>query len=151
MVLLLLAAAPAMAKSPGDLRTISAGASDDSPGWDITIDNGMKLRVDLLRDDVLRVQADRNGKLLAAGDKAAPIVLPQSAAKVAFEMEEDDGEVRIRTGALVLHIQRRPLRLNYTSMYGRIYSVSLDYNVLAARIAPASPRTLPSEGIRNES
>jgi len=110
MSALLLAVAPAMAESLGNLRTISA-ATDGSPGWDITTDTDMKLRIDLLRDDVLRVQAGRNGKLLPAGDKAAPIVLPQPAAKVTFEMEEDSGEVRIRTDALVLHIQRQPLRL----------------------------------------
>jgi len=57
------------------------------------------------------VQAGRNGTLSGAGDKAAPIVVPQPAAKVAAQLEEDATEVRIRTAALVLHIQRQPLRL----------------------------------------
>ena len=107
-----LAAAPAVAEPLGNLARISAAPSKDgSPGWDIRTDNGMLLRVDLLGEDMLRVQAGRNGTLSGAGDKAAPIVVPQPAAKVAAQLEEDATEVRIRTAALVLHIQRQPLRL----------------------------------------
>ncbi|MCF7750261.1 NPCBM/NEW2 domain-containing protein [Bacillus subtilis subsp. subtilis] len=107
-----LAAAPAVAEPLGNLARISAAPNKDgSPGWDIRTDNGMVLRVDLLGEDMLRVQAGRNGTLGGAGDKAAPIVVPQPAAKVAAQLEEDGSEVRIRTAALVLHIQRQPLRL----------------------------------------
>lgn len=107
-----LAAAPAVAEPLGNLARISAAPSKDgSPGWDIGTDNGMLLRVDLLGEDMLRVQAGRNGTLSGAGDKAAPIVVPQPVAKVAAQLEEDATEVRIRTAALVLHIQRQPLRL----------------------------------------
>lgn len=105
-------AAPAMAEPLGNLRGITAApGKDGSPGWILSTDNGVALRVDLLGADVLRIQAGRNGTLRPAGDKAAPIVLPQPAAKVAFQLEEDGNEVRIRTDALVLHIQRTPLRL----------------------------------------
>lgn len=101
-----------MAESVGNLRTVTAAPSADGmPGWDIQTDNGSRLRIDLLRADTLRVQAGRDGKLVPASDKAAPIVLPQAAAKVAFDVEEDASELRIRTDALVLHIQRQPLRL----------------------------------------
>jgi hypothetical protein len=107
-----LAAAPAVAEPLGNLARISAAPSKDgSPGWVIRTDNGMLLRVDLLGEDMLRVQAGRNGTLSGAGDKAAPIVVPQPVAKVAAQLEEDATEVRIRTAALVLHIQRQPLRL----------------------------------------
>ena len=100
-----------MAESVGNLRTVTAAPSADGmPGWDIQTDNGSRLRIDLLRADTLRVQAGRDGKLVPASDKAAPIVLPQAAAKVAFDVEEDASELRIRTDALVLHIQRQPLR-----------------------------------------
>ncbi len=109
--LLLVAATPAMAESVGNLRELVATPSREGvTGWNITTDTGARVRVDLLRADVLRVQAGRNGKLLPAGDKAAPIVLPQPVVKVAFTVEEDGNEVRIRTDALVLHIQRQPLR-----------------------------------------
>lgn len=102
----------ASAAPVGNLRAISATpANDGTPGWTLSTDTGATVRVDLLRDDVLRVRAGRNGTLTGAGDKAAPIVLPQPAAKVAVQLEEDANEVRIRTDALVLHIQRQPLRL----------------------------------------
>ncbi|MGE8248074.1 MAG: TIM-barrel domain-containing protein, partial [Stenotrophomonas bentonitica] len=105
-------AATAHAEPVGNLRAISATpANDGTPGWTLSTDTGATVRVDLLRDDVLRVRAGRNGTLTGAGDKAAPIVLPQPAAKVAVQLEEDANEVRIRTDALVLHIQRQPLRL----------------------------------------
>ena len=107
-----LAVTPAVAAPLGNLAGITAAPDKDGrPGWDIRTDNGALLRVDLLGEDVLRVQAGRNGRLGGAGDKAAPIVLPQPARGVAARLEEDATEVRIRSAALVLHIQRQPLRL----------------------------------------
>jgi len=106
-----MAALPATAAPLGDLRTIApAPAGDGTPGWDLRTDSGARVRIELLRADVLRVQAGRDGRLLPAGDKAAPIVLPQPAARVPFSVEEDAAEVRLRTDALVLHVQRTPLR-----------------------------------------
>lgn len=111
MMSLLVWAVPALAEPVGNLRDIApVAASESATGWDITTDNGTRVRIDLLRADVLRVQAGRNGKLLPAGDKATPIVLPQPVSAVPFKLEEDANEVRIRTDALVLHIQRQPLR-----------------------------------------
>ncbi len=111
MMSLLVWAAPALAEPVGNLRDIApVAASESAMGWEITTDNGTRVRIDLLRADVLRVQAGRNGKLLPAGDKATPIVLPQPVSAVPFKLEEDASEVRIRTDALVLHIQRQPLR-----------------------------------------
>jgi alpha-glucosidase (family GH31 glycosyl hydrolase) len=108
---LLVWALPASAESVGNLRGIApVAAGESTTGWDITTDNGTRVRIDLLRADVLRVQAGRNGKLLPAGDKATPIVLPQPVSAVSSKLEEDANEVRIRTDALVLHIQRQPLR-----------------------------------------
>lgn len=111
--LLALAAHPAGAASVGALRTVAPVATGDTnPAWEIVTDAGVRLRIDLLRADTIRVQAGRNGALSPAGDKAAPIVLPQAAAKVAATLEEDADEIRIRTDALVLRIQRSPLRLS---------------------------------------
>lgn len=106
-----LLALPVGAASVGGLRAI-APVANAAPAWTITTDTGAVLRIDVLRADTLRVQAGRNGKLTPAGDKAAPIVLPQPANKVAATLEEDANELRIRTDALVLHIQRQPLRLS---------------------------------------
>lgn len=108
---LLAGPAPAWAESLGNLREIATvPTGEGTTGWNLTTDNGTRVRIVLLRPDVLRVQAGRHGKLLPAGDKAAPIVLPQPVAAVPYTLEEDAGEVRIRTGALVLHVQRQPLR-----------------------------------------
>ena len=101
---------PAPAESLGNLRSL-APARGGATAWDISTDSGARVRVELLREDLLRVQAGRNGTLAPPGDKAAPIVLPQPAADVVHALEEDATEVRIRTDALVLHIQRSPLRL----------------------------------------
>ena len=107
-----IAGLPALAEPVGDLRSIEAAASRDGvPGWEIRTDRGVRLRVDLLRADTVRVQAGRHGRLSPAGDKAAPIVLPQPVQAPAFAYEEDAQEVRIRTDALELRIGRRPLRL----------------------------------------
>ncbi|WP_226469477.1 TIM-barrel domain-containing protein [Luteimonas panaciterrae] len=111
MMSLLVWGVPALAEPVGNLRDIApVAASESATGWEITTDSGTRVRIDLLRADVLRVQAGRNGKLLPAGDKATPIVLPQPVSAVPFKLEEDANEVRIRTDVLVLHIQRQPLR-----------------------------------------
>ncbi|MFC3549485.1 TIM-barrel domain-containing protein [Lysobacter cavernae] len=115
MASLLAGPAPAWAESLSNLREIApVAAGEGTTSWNLTTDDGTRVRIDLLRPDVLRVQAGRHGKLLPAGDKAAPIVvpavLPQLAATVPHTYEEDASEVRIRTGALVLHVQRQPLR-----------------------------------------
>lgn len=108
---LLAMATPVLAEPVGNLRDIaSTPTREGAPGWDIATDTGARVRVDLLGADVLRVQAGRDGELSPAGNKAAPIVLAQPNAQVAFTVEEDGEEVRIRTDALVLHIQRKPLR-----------------------------------------
>ncbi len=104
---------PALAEPVGDVGSVSAAPSREGvPGWEIRTDRGVRVRVDLLRADTLRVQAGRHGRLVPAGDKAAPIVLPQPAAAPAYTFEEDAQEVRIRTEALELRIARRPLRLS---------------------------------------
>ncbi|WP_460733461.1 TIM-barrel domain-containing protein [Lysobacter tyrosinilyticus] len=101
---------PALAESIGNLRGIAVvSKGEQAPAWEITTDSGARVRIDLLRADLLRVQAGRNDTLSPAGDKATPIVLPQAPTNVPFTLEEDASEVRIRTAALVLHIQRQPL------------------------------------------
>src|SRR5688572_14075763 len=90
MLSLLACVAPVLAEPVGSLRDIApvAGA-EGTAGWEITTDTGTRLRIDLLRADTFRVQAGRGGKLLPSGDKATPVVVPQTAAKVAFQFEQD--------------------------------------------------------------
>ncbi|KQY54881.1 TIM-barrel domain-containing protein [Lysobacter sp. Root494] len=139
-------ASPAWAEPIGNLRGIAAtSTSEHAPAWELTTDTGVRIRVDLLRDDVLHVQAGRAGKLLPAGDKAAPIVVPQTAMPVRSSLEEDAGEVRIRTDALVLHVQRRPLRFALDRLdAGK--AVPLWHELQSLDIAPAqSVQVLSSE------
>lgn len=104
---------PASAESVGNVRGFAPATDAGAmPAWELTTDNGSRVRIELLAADMLRVQAGRAGKLSPAGDKATTIVLPQAPAKIAADVEEDAGEIRIRTAALVLHVQRQPLRLS---------------------------------------
>jgi hypothetical protein len=106
------AAHSAHAGTIGNLRSVAPASGDSAASaWELATDNGGRVRIELLRADLLRVQASRSGKLTSAGDKVTAIVLPQPVAKIAARVEEDADEVRIRTDALILHVQRRPLRL----------------------------------------
>jgi hypothetical protein len=115
-ITLAMLAAPLAAASLGNLRTVSAttatATATAAPGWDIVTSNGSRVRIEVLRRDVIHVQASRNDVLSPAGDKAAPIVLPQPVVGSIASLEEDAKEIRIRTDALVLHIQRQPLLLS---------------------------------------
>ncbi|MBW8822916.1 MAG: DUF5110 domain-containing protein, partial [Xanthomonadales bacterium] len=115
---LLAVAHPALADAVGDLRAISTVADNSATAWEITTATGDRLRIDVLRADLIRVQAGRNGVLAPSGDKATPIVAPQSASKVAATFEQDASEIRIRTDALVLHVQRHPLKLSLDRIDG---------------------------------
>ncbi|HEX7914407.1 TIM-barrel domain-containing protein [Rudaea sp.] len=111
-------AGPAHADSLGNLRSFTpASDADAMSAWELATDSGARIRIDLLRADLLRLQAGRDGKLLPVGDKATAIVLPQAATKATASVEESTDEVRIRTDALVLHIQRRPLRFALDRIY----------------------------------
>jgi len=102
-------ALPVQAESVGSLRDVAPVAAS---AWDIRTDSGVLLRISLLRDDLIRVQAGRNGVLTGEGSKAASIVLPQPASSARATLEEDADEIRIRTDALLLHIRRAPLTLS---------------------------------------
>ena len=104
----LLWALPAAAKPLGNVRAVSA---DGSHAWVLETDTGSVLRIEVLDAGIVRVQAGRHGQLTGVGDPAAPIVLPQPASTTTVRLEQDAQELRVRTDALVLHIQRRTLRL----------------------------------------
>ncbi len=108
---------PVMAEPVGNVRSFApAAGAGAKPAWELVTDNGSRIRIELLGADVLHVQAGRGGQLTPAGDKATPIVanavLPQAPTEIAVDVEDDANEIRIRTDALVLHVQRRPLRLS---------------------------------------
>ena len=104
---------PAVATSVGNLRSVQPAASTDTvSAWDIDTDTGTRLRIDVLRADLIRVQAGRKGVLTSEGSKAASIVLPQPASTAQATLEQDADEIRIRTDVLQLTIQRTPLKLS---------------------------------------
>ena len=116
---LLTIAHAARADAIGDLRAVAAVTDSGATAWEITTAAGSRLRIDVLRADLIRVQAGRNGVLSPSGDKATPIVvLPQATTRVAATLEEDANEIRIRTDALVLHVQRKPLKLSLDRIEG---------------------------------
>jgi alpha-glucosidase len=69
-----------------------------------------QLRVDVVRADVVRVSISRGG----AFDDAATfaVCVDPLAERVAFDVEHDDGVVRLRTAALVVSIGLDPFRLD---------------------------------------
>ncbi|SDI08910.1 TIM-barrel domain-containing protein [Janthinobacterium sp. YR213] len=109
-------AAPGLhAAAIGNLQSLSAVraadvAKGEAVGWDVRSDTGMQLRVSLPQADVLRIQAGGKGGLTGPGDKAAPIVVGQPAAQVAYRINEQPDHILISTDALSLRIDRKPLR-----------------------------------------
>ena len=108
--------APGLQAAPiGNLQAFSAVhaadvAKGEGLGWDLRSDTGVQLRISLPQVDVLRIQAGGKGGLTGPGDKAAPIVVGQPAAQVAYQIHEQPDHIVISTAALSLRIDRKPLR-----------------------------------------
>ncbi|MFC5459082.1 TIM-barrel domain-containing protein [Massilia niabensis] len=105
---LALFAGPALAAPLGNVRSVSAGQAD-GPSWDLTSDSGATVRVSLPRADVVRIQAARK-ELAGPGDKAAPIVVASPSKDVQHTFSEESDRLVIRTAALTLRIDRKPMR-----------------------------------------
>ncbi|WP_245589173.1 NPCBM/NEW2 domain-containing protein [Chitinimonas koreensis] len=99
----------------GNLRQFqaltAAEAGTEAPtAWVLRTDAGMRVRISLLRADVVRIEAGVRDRLQPPGDKAAPIVLPAARAAVPYQLDEQADRLQIRTAALALRIYRKPLR-----------------------------------------
>jgi len=105
--LLALASAELLAAPIGNLRTLSAGAGQQ---WELVTDTGAHVQVSLPRADVVRIWAGPKTGLTGPGDKAAAIVVATPAANVEHSVVEQADHVLIRTPALSLRIDRKPLR-----------------------------------------
>lgn len=103
-------AVPAHAAPLGQLRSVKAGA--DGRSWDLHTDTGAHIQVSLARADVVRIWAGPGDALTGPGDKAATIVVGTPAAEVAHTVEETPSYMTIRTAALALRIDRKPLRFS---------------------------------------
>ncbi|KAB8058714.1 glycoside hydrolase family 31 protein, partial [Janthinobacterium violaceinigrum] len=131
-------AAPGVQAAPiGNLTSLSAVhgadvAKGDALGWDVRSDTGVQLRISLPQVDVLRIQAGGKGGLTEPGDKAAPIVVGQPAAQVAYQLSEQADHILISTEALSLRIDRKPLRFTLfrkgdaTPLWREVQPLSLD-------------------------
>ncbi|WP_092269214.1 MULTISPECIES: TIM-barrel domain-containing protein [unclassified Duganella] len=106
-IVALLASGPLLAAPIGNLRTVTAAAGQQ---WDLVTDTGAHVQVSLPRADVLHIWAGPQSGLTGAGDKAAPIVVATPAASVEHSVSEQADHIVIRTPALSLRIDRKPLR-----------------------------------------
>jgi len=106
-IVALLASGPLLAAPIGNLRTVTAAAGQQ---WDLVTDTGAHVQVSLPRADVLHIWAGPKSGLTGAGDKAAPIVVATPAATVEHSVSEQADHIVIRTQALSLRIDRKPLR-----------------------------------------
>ena len=96
-ITLALLAAPLAAASLGSLRMLSATAATATaaPGWDIVTSNGSRLRIEVLRSDVIHVQAGRNGVSGFAAGKS----------------QDCHAGLRVRAGQVAVGVGRLVVRL----------------------------------------
>ncbi|MRW86628.1 DUF5110 domain-containing protein [Pseudoduganella sp. FT26W] len=106
-IVAMLASAPVLAAPIGNVSTMTATAGQQ---WDLVTDTGAHVQVSLPRADVLHIWAGPKSGLTGPGDKAAPIVVATPAATVEHSVSEQADHILIRTPALSLRIDRKPLR-----------------------------------------
>ncbi|MBJ7313442.1 TIM-barrel domain-containing protein [Rugamonas sp. CCM 8940] len=109
--LLALASAPLLAAPVGNLRTLTPTAGVGQQ-WDLLTDSGAHVQVSLPRADVVRIWASPKAALTGPGDQAANIVVATPAAQVEHTVSEQPDHILIRTPALSLRIDRKPLRFS---------------------------------------
>ena len=97
------------AASVGNVRKIESVGTQAQ--LHIQTDRGHLIQISILRDDMFRVWAGADGKLIGAGDKAAPIVLITDFAKPEVSISEQRDYQLIQTKAMALRVYRKPFRL----------------------------------------
>ncbi|MCV2351491.1 TIM-barrel domain-containing protein [Paucibacter sp. Y2R2-4] len=114
-------AGAAQAAAIGNLRDLSAvtapggAAPEQAAGqgqhhWDLRTDAKVRVRISLLRADVLRIWAGSKDQLLPAQDKAAAIVVGQYPDAVEHSMADQGDHWLLKTSQLALRIHKKPLR-----------------------------------------
>ncbi len=76
----------------------------------IQTDQQVLLQIELLKDNLFRLQAGLNGKLTDAGDKAATIVLAQEYNKVNYQLSDKGAYQLLQTQKFALRIYAKPLK-----------------------------------------
>ncbi len=97
------------AAAVGNLRQIETPAN--ASNVKIATDKGHFLEISLLRPDMFRIWAGSDGKLVGAGDKAAPIVLKRDYSKVDYQLSDQREYQLLQTSKMALRIYKKPLRL----------------------------------------
>ncbi|MCV2370419.1 TIM-barrel domain-containing protein [Roseateles oligotrophus] len=114
----LLAAGSTHAAPLGNLRELvaapSTAGSGSAPQWELRADGKARLRISLLRADLVRLEASPSERFAAPEDKAAPIVLTEAlrpGAPIAHKLSELGDHYLLQTDSLALRIYKKPLRL----------------------------------------
>ncbi|WP_306523653.1 TIM-barrel domain-containing protein [Rheinheimera sp.] len=76
----------------------------------IQTDQQVLLHIELLKDNLFRLQAGLHGKLTDAGDKAATIVLAQEYNKVNYQLSDKGAYQLLQTQKFALRIYAKPLK-----------------------------------------
>jgi len=105
------AAQSAHAAPIGNLKKIEALSAQAITQIQLTTDSANVVQLSLLKPDLLRVWAGVGGKLIESGDKAAPIVVPHSYAKVEYQLSDHSDYQLLQTSGMALRIYKKPLRL----------------------------------------
>jgi alpha-glucosidase len=92
------------------LRFEGAGAVEETERGLIAAVGGERLRIDAIRDDVVRLKISRGGTFDETPTFA--VCADLDAERPAFEIEHGDGVVRLRTAALVVSLWLDPFRLD---------------------------------------
>ncbi|WP_346837714.1 TIM-barrel domain-containing protein [Microbulbifer sp. SAOS-129_SWC] len=96
----------AWAEALGTLKSIDS----DKQGVAITTDDRAQVKIEVVKNDVIRILAARDKALFADGDKKTSIVLGQKRPAVPFSLQ-DNGDYRLlRTDAVALRIYTKPLK-----------------------------------------
>ncbi len=99
----------------GNLRDlVAAPLSSTTPQWELRTEGKPRLRISLLRADMLRIEASTTERFAASEDKAAPIVLAQALAPTAatpHKLSDQGDHFLLQTSSLALRINKKPLRL----------------------------------------
>jgi len=112
-------------------------------GIDVRVGKSL-LRVEALRDDVLRVRIAEDGVL---AEDASWAVLPEArTSRVKVAREDDDASVGFRTGALRIQINRASMRLTVSDLQGHVLladaaSRAVEFNGSSYRIYEQMPET----------
>lgn len=106
LILALALANSVAAKQLGDVKSIT----DNNGSLDIQTLDGETVKIQLLKNNVLRIWASPDGKLIDADNKKAPIVINQAQVFKDYQLKRTEQYALLQTDEVALRIYRQPLR-----------------------------------------